>query len=82
MATATFDKVLLGHHKTAPARSGSGFFGVLFARFIAAREAEARRRIATHLAGVSDDHLASLGLSARDIEILRRGAGVNVDLAG
>ena len=77
MATVTFDKALAGHRETATSKPKSGFFANLFNRLIAAREAEARRRVSMHLAHVPGTRLAELGLSAREIEVLRH--GVNPD---
>jgi hypothetical protein len=60
----------------------TGFFARMLQRFIAAREAEARRRIAVHFCNVSDRQLVGMGMSARDIELIRSGQGVRIDLAG
>jgi hypothetical protein len=76
MNTTTFDLGYTTETKKA------GFFGRLVQSFIAAREAEARRRIGIHFANLSDHQLASLGMGARDIELVRAGQSVRIDLMG
>lgn len=78
MATATFDKALAGQRDVTTSKPGKSLIARLFASFVAAREAEARRKIAAHLADLSDNHLVGLGLSATEIEELRTGGPVNV----
>jgi hypothetical protein len=79
MNTTTFD---LGYTTEATKTNKTGFFGRLVQSCIAAREAEARRRIAIHFANLSDHQLASLGMGARDIELVRAGQSVRIDLMG
>jgi hypothetical protein len=45
----------------------------LFKRLLAAREAEARRRTRSYLAGQSSERLAALGFTADDLAALRKG---------
>lgn len=78
MATSTFDKALVGERDIASSKPDKSLIAKLFAGFVAAREAEARRKIAAHLADLSDNHLVGLGLSATEIEELRKGGPVNV----
>ena len=85
MATATFDSALVGSETqdTAKAKSAAkqpkrSFWDI----FVQAREKEARRRVTHHLSIYSDAEIASWGLSAREIEILRRGGYSSIDLAG
>lgn len=82
MATVTFDKALTGHRETATSKPKSGFFANLFNSLIAAREAEARRRVAMHMASIPNGRLSELGLSAREIEVLRHGNNPDFYLAG
>lgn len=79
MNTTTFDARYTD--TTGEARK-TNFFGRMIQSFIAAREAEARRRIAVHFSHVSDRQLVGMGMSARDIELIRAGQGVRIDLAG
>jgi hypothetical protein len=79
MNTTTFD---LGYTTETTETKKVGFFGRLVQSFIAAREAEARRRIGIHFANLSDHQLASLGMGARDIELVRAGQSVRIDLMG
>ena len=79
MNTTTFD---LGYTTETTKTKKTGFFGRLMQSFIAAREAEARRRIAIHFANLSDHQLAALGMSARDIELVRGGQAVRIGLMG
>lgn len=79
MSTTTFD---IGYTTKTEETKKFGFFGRLIQSFIAAREAEARRRIAVHFANLSDHQLASLGMGARDIELVRAGQSVRIDLVG
>jgi hypothetical protein len=79
MATATFDRALVG---TAATKEGAEPRKSLWGMFVAAREKEAQRRVADYMSIYSDEHLASWGLSARDIEILRRGGYSSIDFAG
>lgn len=79
MNTTTFDTT----YTTDVTETGkTSFFKRLMLGFIAAREAEARRRIAVHFAHLSDYQLASLGMGAREIELARGGQSVRIDLAG
>ncbi len=79
MNTTTFDTT----YTTGVTESGkTGFFKRLMLAFIAAREAEARRRVAIHISSLSDHQLAGLGMGARDIELARSGPAVRVELAG
>ena len=80
MTSEVMNQTFDGHFDTTATQPKVGFWSNLFNRMILAREAEARRRVAGHLVNVSDDHLVSLGLSARDIELARH--GVNLDIAG
>lgn len=79
MNTTTFDTTYATD--TAETKRPS-FFSRLVQGFIAAREAEARRRIAIHFANLSDHKLAALGMGAREIEMARAGQSVRIDLAG
>ena len=81
MATVTFDKAIAGHGKATTIKPDSGFFSRFFHRLIAAREAEARRKVSQYLLNVSDSRLLDLGLSAGEIEVLRHGKPTVVDLA-
>ena len=85
MATTTFSQDLAGT-TAAERKSGalvsSGFLKRMFEGFIAAREAEARRRVAVYLSTYTDKDLVNAGLSARDIELLRTPGAAKVDLAG
>lgn len=81
MATVTFDKAIAGHGKAATTKPESGFLLRLFHRLLAAREAEARQRVSQHLLNVPDSRLIDLGLSAREIEVLRHGKHTIVDIA-
>jgi hypothetical protein len=79
MNTTIFDTT----YATRVTKTGKpGFFKRMMLGFIAAREAEARRRIAIHFANLSDQQLASLGMGAREIEMTRAGQSVRIDLAG
>jgi hypothetical protein len=80
MATEMMSQTFDGQFDTTETKLKAGFWGNLFNRLISAREVEARRRVEAHLDNVSDDHLVSLGMSARDIELVRH--GVNLDTAG
>ena len=82
MATATFDKALVGQRDVITSKPKAGYFASVFAGFVAAREAEARRKVATHLADLSDNHLVGIGMSAAEIKELRTGAPVNVRISG
>jgi hypothetical protein len=82
MATATFDADLVGNIETTATEPKAGFFGRLLSTLIAAREMEARKKAATTLANVSDRSLIELGLGAREIEALRHGTSLNVELTG
>ena len=82
MATAAFDADLVGHIETTATEAKVGFFGRLFLRLIAAREIETRKKAATTLVNVSDRRLIELGLGAREIETLRHGTSLNVELTG
>lgn len=53
------------------AKSGKGLFARMLDRAIAAREAEARVRVAAYLHHLSDQRLVDLGLSAQDIQLMR-----------
>ncbi len=77
MATTTMNGALAGHAGTAAAGS---FWSKLARGFVEAREAEARRRIALHLAGISDKTLAEIGFSAQEIELMRSGSRVRPEL--
>ena len=81
MATATFDRALAGQRDVATLKPKTGFFASLFANFIVAREAEARRKVAMHLSDLSDNHLIGIGMSAAEIKELRTGAPVNVRIS-
>jgi hypothetical protein len=80
MATAMMSQTFDGQFDATEAKPKVDFWGNLFNRLISAREIEERRRVEAHLDNVSDDHLVSLGMSARDIELVRH--GVNLDTAG
>jgi hypothetical protein len=82
MATAAIGRSFVGVPATQADKSKPGFFQALFQRFITARETEARRRMAIYLASYSDDQLKALGMSARDVELVRHGNRFNVELAG
>ena len=56
---------------------GQGWGRRLFNKFIAARQREANRRIARHLAGFDDEALRALNLNAEDIVRLRNGSGLS-----
>ena len=79
MATTTYDAALAGDR--AATETKTSFLGRMFERFIAARESEARRRVAVYLTTFSDQDLAAAGLSARDIEIMRQGGKIDPELA-
>jgi hypothetical protein len=81
MATATFDADLVGNVETTATEPKTGFFRRLLSELIAAREIEARKKVATTLANMPSQNLKELGLSARDIEMLRHGTGLSVELA-
>lgn len=53
------------------ANSGKGFWTRMLERAIAAREAEARLRVKAYLPHLSDERLKDMGMSARDIQLLR-----------
>jgi len=53
------------------AKSGKGWFTRMMERAIAAREAEARLRVKAYLPHLSDERLRDMGMSARDIQLLR-----------
>lgn len=72
MATAVTNETLVGE----PSAAQSGFWAKVFAGFIAAREAEARRRVADHVIGMSDERLVAMGFSAKDIGNIRSGGRV------
>lgn len=52
-------------------RGREGFFARMFRNYIETRQARARAYVHGHLASMSDDRLAALGLSAEEIGYLR-----------
>lgn len=49
----------------------TGFFGRLIKAMTAAREAQARRVVASHLATMSDERLSDIGFTAEEIKAVR-----------
>jgi len=74
MATATFDNAYLGNADTASKTKKSG----LFARFVAARQAQANRRVAQCLATYSDRQLADIGFTRSEVDLLNQGKSINI----
>jgi len=53
------------------AKRGKGLFARMLDRAIAAREAEARTRVAAYLHHLSDQRLMEMGMSSHDIQLMR-----------
>lgn len=51
--------------------SRPGLFARMIAAMTAAREAQARRFVASHLAAMSDDRLADIGFTADEVKRVR-----------
>lgn len=78
--TAAIDPAFAGHAETVIGETKTGFFDRLLNRLIAAREIEARRKVAIYMSRLPEAHRAEFGMGARDIELHRH--GVNMDFAG
>lgn len=57
--------------ETKKVNGGKGLFARMLDRAIAAREAEARTRVAAYLHHLSDQRLTEMGMSAHDIQLMR-----------
>lgn len=57
--------------ETKKAKREKGLFARMLDRAIAAREAEARTRVATYLHHLSDQRLMEMGMSSHDIQLMR-----------
>ncbi len=80
MTATTFNPSIAGDQSKAASKST--FLRRMFERLVAARETEARRRVAVYISHYSERELANAGMSARDIEMMRQGFSMKADLSG